>query len=235
MKRWGRIFLALLLLGAAFGKGISPAVETAASAPRRVALTFDDGPWPKTTEQLLDGLRARGVQASFFLIGEQIEPMAAVVKQMAADGHQIGNHTWSHIRLDRHSLAEGLAEIERTDTLLRRLLGEGEYWLRPPWGFVSEDLRRAVDEPMIHWSIDTEDWRLLDSDAIVDKVLSLQPDGDIILLHDCYPSSVDAALRIVDALLAEGAEFVTVRELFEKSGIAAEAGVLYERADRTRK
>jgi len=227
--------LVLYGLSLFFHAGVSEVVDTQLVAPRLVALTFDDGPWPETTERLLDGLQERGVKATFFLIGEQVEAMEDVVLRMAGEGHQIGNHTWSHVRLDQTSFAAGLEELEKTDNALSNLLGEGAYWIRPPWGFISEELRGAVDVPLIHWSVDPEDWRVLDSGKVFSAVCHAAPAGDIVLLHDTYMSSVEAALAIVDALAAEGVSFVTVEELFARSGEEAKLGLLYERPGKTRK
>lgn len=196
-----------------------------------IALTFDDGPWPETTERLLDGLAARGAKATFFLIGEQIEPLRETVLQMAREGHQVGSHTYTHTDLSRGDAAERLREIERTDAALRALLGEGTYWLRPPWGFLAAETAQAVDMPMVYWSLDTEDWRRLDAAAVAEEIVENVRAGDIVLLHDPYETSVDAALRAVDVLAAEGYSFVTLKELFARAGVTPEAGVLYIRPD----
>lgn len=196
-----------------------------------IALTFDDGPWPETTERLLDGLAARGVKATFFLIGEQIEPLRETVLRMAREGHQVGSHTYTHADLSCGDAAERLREIERTDEALHALLGEGTYWLRPPWGFLAAETARAIDVPMVYWSLDTEDWRRLDAAAVAEDIVENARAGDIVLLHDPYETSVDAALRAVDVLAAEGYSFVTLEELFARAGVTPEAGVLYIRPD----
>ena len=200
-----------------------------------VALTFDDGPWAETTEQLLDGLAERGAKATFFLIGEQIAEHEDTVRRMAAEGHQVGSHTFTHRDLSRGDPAERLREIEQTDTLLRDLLGEGSYWLRPPWGFLAAETAAAVGVPMVYWSLDTEDWRRPDADAVARDIIDHARDGDIILLHDPYPTSVEAALRAVDALSVQGYRFVTLEELFRQKGIEPEPGKLYIRPGEVRK
>ena len=122
------------------------AVQTGAAAAgqgaeKYIALTFDDGPWPVTTERLLDGLAERGAKATFFLIGEQIGTMEDTVRRMQAEGHQIGNHTYTHMDLSRGDSAERVREIEKTDETLRALLGDGSYWLRPPVTDCNHDMR----------------------------------------------------------------------------------------------
>ena len=200
-------------------------------AEKLIAITFDDGPRRDTTERLLDGLAERDASATFFLIGKQIAGNEDLVERMAAEGHQVGSHTWNHVRLlgvSRDILRE---EVDRTQAALEALLGEGDYWLRPPYGAVDETDRRLISVPMIKWSVDPRDWELLDAEQVTAAVLEHTGPGQIILLHDIYPTSVDAALAVVDALQGQGYRFVTVAELLESGGIDPEPGVLYCSAD----
>ena len=118
-------------------------------------------------------------------------------------------------------------EVGQTEAVLESLLGGEDYWLRPPYGAVDEADKALIGVPMIKWSIDPRDWEKLDAAQVTEAVLEHAAPDQIILLHDIYPTSVDAALAIVDALQAEGYCFVTVEELLEASGIRPEAGVLY--------
>ena len=195
--------------------------------PPCVALTFDDGPRADTTGRLLDGLAARGARATFFVIGEQIPGNEELLLRMATEGHQVGSHTYSHVRLQGAAESTVIEEITKTDVLLTELLGEGDYWLRPPYGLVDDQTYRLAETPMIYWSLDPEDWKLLDTDKVVERILGEVEEGDIILLHDFYPTSVEAALRVVDTLQAEGYQFLTVAELFCRFGTDPQPGVLY--------
>ncbi|WP_325200152.1 polysaccharide deacetylase family protein [Oscillibacter sp.] len=190
-----------------------------------VALTFDDGPRRGTTERLLDGLKERGAKATFFLIGQQIEDNAALVARMAEEGHQIGNHTWSHQRLDGVRPDLAAQEVRRTEEALETLLGGGEYWLRPPYGQVAEGASFTV--PLVKWCVDPRDWESRDAEKVTRAILDNAGPNSIILLHDIYPSSVDAALRVVDRLQEEGYWFVTVEELLWLNGVTPEAGRMY--------
>ena len=232
MKRRSALLLLFLLaacaLFAAHATG-GRAVEAANTSPRRcIALTFDDGPSPQTTARLLDGLSERGAHATFFLIGEQIEGNKDLVRRMKDEGHQVGNHSFTHARLDAAD-ETALSEIQKTDEALRAILGEGDYWLRPPWGFSSDTLKAAVSVPMIFWSMDTMDWSVRNRDLVSYTITSAAQPGDIILLHDPYESSVDAALLAIDVLGAQGYEFVTLEELFSCFGVTPEAGHFYLR------
>ena len=235
MNRRRAIFLlflstALMLCFFQFKDSRAVAVS-AAPAPRRcIALTFDDGPSPQTTAALLDGLKERGAHATFFLIGEQIAGNEAIVRRMKDEGHQIGNHSFTHARLDAADAA-ALGEIQKTDDALRDVLGDGSYWIRPPWGFASEALKSAVTVPLIFWTLDTMDWSVRSKELVAHHIIENVRTGDIVLLHDLYDTSADAALQVIDVLGAQGYEFVTLEELFACSGVTTQAGHFYLRAD----
>lgn len=202
--------------------------------PKYVALTFDDGPSRNTTTTLLDGLLERGAAATFFVIGEQIPGNEDLLRRMKAEGHQIGNHTYSHVRLRTANEDSVVEEIQKSEVLLRGAVGESSFWLRPPYGAINEARAELIKTPMIYWSVDPQDWKLLDTEKVVRAVLETVRPGDIILLHDFYPTSVQAALEIVDRLQKDGYDFVTVEELFRIQDVAPQAGTLYARPDRVR-
>jgi peptidoglycan/xylan/chitin deacetylase (PgdA/CDA1 family) len=205
-----------------------PSQPVSAAQPKGyLALTFDDGPWPETTAALLDGLAQRGVKATFFLIGSQIEARAQVVQRMADEGHQIGLHTWDHVSLQGLDPGEIQTQLDRTRAVLTDLVGQEDFMVRPPYGFVDDTLRANVQAPLICWSVDTEDWRYKDPDRICRVVTQEAADGAIILMHDIYDTTVQGALASVDALLDQGYCLVTVEELFALRGETPEAGQVY--------
>lgn len=233
LKRCRALLLLLLLTSLALffacAKDGQAVAVSAPTKPRRcIALTFDDGPSPQTTAALLDGLKERGAHATFFLIGEQIAGNEDLVRRMKDEGHQIGNHSYTHVRLDAAD-SEALAEIRKTDEALCAVLGDGTYWLRPPWGFSSDALKAAVTVPMVYWSMDTMDWSVRNRDLVSYEITHDAQPGDIILLHDPYETSAEAALQAIDVLSKQGYEFVTLEELFDCCGITPEAGHLYLR------
>lgn len=197
--------------------------------PPLVALTFDDGPRSSTTGPLLDGLELREVPATFFLVGNRIPGNEDLVRRMGQEGHQVGIHTYDHVELKGLSREDFDLQVGRTRALITQVLGEGSYWLRPPYGFIDKSAENWCGGPVILWSVDPEDWRDSDVDRIVAAVVEHVSDGDIILLHDLFPSSAQAALRIVDTLLAKGYCFVTVEQLMSERGITPEAGVQYRK------
>ena len=229
-KHWALCALLTLLLTLLPGRDAARPAAGPAELPaesRFVALTFDDGPRRDTTARLLDGLRERGASATFFLVGERLAGNEDLVLRMQAEGHQVGTHTWSHIRLDGTAPAAQLRDIQAAQNAVCKLLDTDSCWLRPPYGLIDPAVRTGVTVPMVHWSVDPRDWESRDTAMVVRSVLKDVQPGDIILLHDIYPSSVEAALQIVDALEAEGYWFVTVEELLELNGIQPKAGAMY--------
>ncbi len=184
--------------------------ETVEPAPK-IALTFDDGP-SIYTEQLLDGLKERNVKATFFLIGKYAEAYPELVKREAQEGHLVGNHTYSHVQISRLPIEQAREEIVQTNTILEELIGKKIEYVRPPFGVWEEELEDLQMHSTL-WSVDPLDWTTKNTDEIVNRVVTKVKENDIILMHDCYKSSVQAALRIVDILQKQGYEFVTVDEL----------------------
>lgn len=178
-----------------------------------IALTFDDGPSPAWTPWLLDGLKERGVKASFFLIGENAEKSPDIVKRMDAEGHLIGNHTYRHVSLKSGDRREAEEELKQTDRIIFEITGKHTGFVRPPFGEWDEGLEKSMEVLPVMWTVDPLDWRTESEEEIVDRVVTEAEEGDIILLHDCYQTSVKAALRIVDILQERGFRFVTADEM----------------------
>lgn len=184
-----------------------------AAQPLQVALTFDDGPHQTCTPALLDGLKQRGVKATFFLMGENIAGKEALVQRMQEEGHLIGNHSYRHIQMTKEGAEQACAEIEQTEEIIRSITGSRPEYLRPPYGAWNEQLECRVNLTTVLWNVDSLDWKLQNTERIVRQVEKDVKSGDIILMHDIFKTSVEAALRIVDDLQKQGYEFVTVEEL----------------------
>ncbi len=181
----------------------------------RVALTFDDGPSDMEggTEYLLDGLKERGVQATFFVLGSRAEANPLIMTRLYEEGHLIGNHTYSHVDLAEVSEEVIIEELTKTNEVIESITGEKVEFMRPPYGSWNKE-----DEALFHmipvlWTVDSLDWTTSNIEEIVNKVVTEVEENDIILMHDCYQSSSEAAFQIIDILQAEGYEFVTVDEL----------------------
>lgn len=190
--------------------------KDSADEVRKIALTFDDGPHPYYTEQLLDGLNERGVVVTFFVTGEHATLHPDVIKRMQEEGHMIGNHTYSHMQLRSNNRAEFEEELRLTNQVIKDITGEDTLYVRPPYGSWDKSLEQELNMIPVLWTVDPLDWCSDDVACVVRNVTEKVGENDIILLHDYYDSTVTAALKIVDELLEEGYTFVTVEEiLFE--------------------
>lgn len=179
----------------------------------KVAITFDDGPSTVYTEILLDGLKERGVRATFFLTGREIQYSKNVVKRMSDEGHIVGNHTYSHINLKRTDYAKAKEEIEKTNECIKKVTGKTPKYIRPPYGDWDDRLLEETDMSIVLWSVDPEDWKDQNAEIVARRVIKSTKPGDVILLHDIFKTSVEAALIIVDELQNEGYEFVTIDKI----------------------
>lgn len=202
--------MAILGLGLSWGR-ISRAITE--DVKPKIALTFDDGPHPVYTPKLLDGLKERNVKATFFVVGKNIEGREDIIKRMDEEGHLIGNHTYDHVKITGLPAEEACAQITKTSELVKEITGKNTEFVRPPFGAWDKKLECGFEMFPVLWSIDPLDWTTKNVDAVVQKVLGSAEENSIILLHDYYDSSVEAALKIVDALLERGFEFVTVDKL----------------------
>ena len=183
---------------------------------KRVAISFDDGPHFERTKMLLDGLKERGVKATFFMVGNRVEGNEDLILRMFEEGHQIGNHSYSHADLTKLSKEEALWEISETNRVIEEITGKKVEYIRPPCGFWNDNLEKEVEMTPVFWDVDPLDWRTVNAGDVVERVLSNVEDGDIILFHDIYESSVVAALEVVDRLLDQGYVFVTVEEIMNE-------------------
>lgn len=179
----------------------------------KIALTFDDGPHPVYTEELLDGLKKRKVMATFFLIGNNIEGNEEIVKRMAEEGHLIGSHTYNHVQLNKLSESKAKEEILKGCNKIYETTGVCPSFVRPPFGEWKKNMYFCVTMLPVFWNVDSLDWKLQNTEKIVKRVVKDVKEGDIILMHDIFETSVQAAFQIIDTLEKENYEFVTVDEL----------------------
>ncbi|MCI8960857.1 MAG: polysaccharide deacetylase family protein [Lachnospiraceae bacterium] len=180
---------------------------------KQIALTFDDGPHSEYTLKLLEGLKERNVRATFFLMGQNIPGNEELIRRMQEDGHLIGNHSYRHVQLTQEGEESVCQAVEKTSSLIAQITGQTPQYLRPPYGDWSEGLECRLDLTPVFWSVDSLDWKLKNTAKIVRRVEKYAGEGDIILMHDIFQTSVDAALALVDDLQRQGYEFVTVDEL----------------------
>lgn len=182
-----------------------------------VALTFDDGPNPNTTPQVLDILRRLGAKATFFVLGENAVRHGHIVARAAAEGHEIGSHTWDHPNLTRLSREAIISQMDRTADTIRSAIGHNPAVMRPPYGATNENIINLMASrygtPSIMWSVDTQDWKHPGVDVVIHRVVDRAKSGSIILLHDIHASTVAAVEGVVRGLQERGFRLVTVSEL----------------------
>ncbi len=191
-----------------------------------VALTFDDGPGPRTME-ILDKLEECNARCTFFLVGEMLVNYPDTLNKMVEIGCELGNHTYYHSTLTKLTPDEINEAIGSTSDAIKEITGVEPTLVRPPGGSVNETVRETVQYPLILWNIDTEDWKTLNTESDIEAVMSTLSDGNIILMHDIHSPSVDAALQLIPMIQEQGYQLVTVSEMAAIKGVDLENGVKY--------
>lgn len=198
------------------GKETDVTGEEEGLSEKKIAITFDDGPHPVYTEKLLKGLKERNVRATFFVLGQKAKEHPEIIKQMEEDGHIIGNHTYTHIQLRNSNREKFRNELVLTNEVISGITGREVQYVRPPYGTWDKKLEEELNMFPVLWNVDPNDWCTGNADKVTRRIVGKAKENSIILLHDCYQSSVDAALASIDILTEEGYDFVTVEEiLFE--------------------
>jgi peptidoglycan/xylan/chitin deacetylase (PgdA/CDA1 family) len=177
-----------------------------------IALSFDDGPGPGT-DAILDTLEQYHVPATFMVVGTRIAAHAAELKREAADGNDIGSHTWDHADLTTLSIAGIQSEVNQTQAAVMSVLGKQPFMLRPPYGAYNQTVLQTVNMPLILWSVDPDDWKDRDADIVYQRVMANAKPGAIVLSHDIYPTTAAAYARIIPDLISQGYTLVTVSNL----------------------
>lgn len=194
-----------------------------------IAMTFDDGPHPQNTPRLLDILRARNVKATFFVIGRSVDLYPQVVRRTVAEGHEIGNHSYTHRLLSKLGDSELRQEMSRCHEAVGRAAGVRMHTMRPPYGGLLQRQRELVHSefgyPTILWAVDPLDWKRPGPSVVTSRILSGTKAGSIVLAHDLHSQTVDAMPATIDGLLRRGFKFVTVSQLLAMKTETATAQV----------
>jgi peptidoglycan/xylan/chitin deacetylase (PgdA/CDA1 family) len=216
-------------VAAVTGDAEAPAAKDAAPQPAQVefiksgpttgnqiALTFDDGPTPGVTDLILDELKRHGAKATFFMIGEQISAAPSLARRVLAEGHEIGNHTFTHPNLTTLPAKQVETEIERTNDIIANVLQHRAVWFRPPFGALHQNQAPALTSRglrVVLWSVDPGDWAQPGAEKITERILAETKPGSIIVCHDKFPQTLES-VKVVLAILAErGLTFVTLSQL----------------------
>lgn len=191
-----------------------------------VALTFDDGPYAPVTKKILATLKKYDARATFFCVGNRVPGYADVVKQAYDQGCQLASHTYEHKILTSVKKQQIISQIKKTDSAFEKIIGCHTTALRPPGGAVNDKVRNTVKVPMVCWNVDSEDWKSRNAKKILQRCRSIG-DGDIVLMHDLYPTTAKAVATLVPKLKKKGFQLVTVDEMFYYKGIQPEGGKVY--------
>jgi peptidoglycan/xylan/chitin deacetylase (PgdA/CDA1 family) len=182
-----------------------------------IAMTFDDGPSATLTPKLLDILAAHHIKATFFVIGENVAEHPEIVARAAREGHEIGNHSWSHPNFAKMSDASVRSQLQRTDDAIKSATGARPTLLRPPYGSITTREKRWIHDQfgyqIILWDVDPYDWKRPGPSVVRSRILKETRPGSIVLSHDIHPGTIEAMPSTLDALEAKGFKFVTVSEL----------------------
>jgi peptidoglycan/xylan/chitin deacetylase (PgdA/CDA1 family) len=182
----------------------------------RVALTFDDGPTPGVTDRILDELKQRNVRATFFMLGERIAKSPELARRVAAEGHEIGNHTFTHPRLTELPHARVEEEVQKTQNIIAEIIGLKPVWFRPPYFAFRDNLAPVVNSRgmrIVGGNVDPADWSQPPEEQIIGVVARDAKPGAIIVCHDMHAQTANAAGRILDGLLGAGLSPVTLSTL----------------------
>ncbi len=192
-----------------------------------VALTYDDGPHPSVTHDILDVLEKYDARATFFVVGSRVSEYSDCVKRASELGCQIGNHTHNHKILTSASDSQIASEIAKTNSVVKNITGKAPEIARAPGGSFNSRVKSIVGMPLIQWSVDTLDWKNRNASSVISSVKNNTRDGSIILMHDLYGSTAEATKTIVPWLVKEGYQIVTVTELMQLKGIDMKDGAVY--------
>lgn len=186
-----------------------------------IAMTFDDGPSAALTPKLLDLLAAHHIKATFFVIGENVAEHPEIVARAAREGHEIGNHSWSHPNFGKMSDESVRRQLRQTDDAIKSATGKRPMLMRPPYGSITAREKRWIHDEfgydIILWDVDPYDWKRPGPAVVRARILKETRPGSIVLSHDIHPGTIEAMPSTFDELEAKGFKFVTVSELIGMS------------------
>ncbi len=184
-----------------------------------IALTFDDGPQQKLTPRLLDLLAQHHIHVTFFVVGENAAEYPEILQRAVREGHEIGNHTWSHPNLAKMSDENVRSQIKRTEEAITNAVGSRPVLFRPPYGSVTARQKRFIHDELgyeiILWEVDPLDWKNPGPNVVSSRILKETHPGSIVLAHDIHTQTIQAMPETLTELEAKGFKFVTVSELLK--------------------
>lgn len=193
-----------------------------------LVLTFDDGPNATLSPLLVEELNARGVKASFFVLGKNAELNREVIDLQYASGHDVCSHGYDHQnKLTLLSPEELAYQLDETARILREITGHDPLYVRPPYGDIDKETAEKIKAPLMLWTIDPRDWESRDAEQVRDSILQEAFDGGVVICHDQYESTVLGVLEAVDILLEQGWQFLSLSQYYQTIGMEPQPGQVY--------
>ena len=192
-----------------------------------IALTFDDGPYAKVGNRIMDAAEAVGGRVTFYVVGERVPSYATEIRRMHDNGHEIGNHTQNHKYLNKLDAAGIQAQVAACQNAVAAITGSAPKTMRLPGGNRNATVLANVNMPIVLWNVDTLDWKHRNAQTSIDTIMNNAKDGDVILMHELYDASGDAACNVIPHLAAKGFQLVTVSELASFRGGLQNGKVYY--------
>lgn len=197
---------------------------------KSVALTFDDGPSKIITPQILEVLKENNCHATFFVLGNSVKNNSDIIKNIYDNGNEIGNHGLNHTAFNKLSTKELQNQINTTNNYIYDIINEYPIFVRPPYGTINDTIKSEINQPFIMWSIDSNDWRNLSKETIINNVLSELKDGNIILFHDTKQKTLEIIKILIPKIKEQGYAITSIKELFKQKNISCENNKSYYKA-----
>lgn len=194
---------------------------------KTVALTFDDGPSGAKTNRIVELLEQNKAHATFFMVGNKMNYGVSTINNVLAKGNEIGSHSYAHKNMARQNINELIAEEEKVKSIYKNITGQDLIYTRPPYGSINKNVKENLNTIFVTWNLDTEDWLHRDKNYIVDYIMENVSDGDIILMHDSYDTSVEAVEEVLPKLYSLGYQVVSVSELANLKGKTLQKNTIY--------
>ena len=200
---------------------------------KTIAFSFDDGPGGNYTLEILNALMDNKAHATFFMLGNRMNNYPTVVTTVHNSGNEIGSHTLSHYNMGKTKINKILEREEQTNAIYNSLTNDTLKLLRPPYGMITNKIKETLDNIIVTWSIDTLDWKTKNKDMIKDEILNNAKDGEIVLMHDIYPTTVEAVKEVLPILYSRGFQVVSISELASLNNRVLEPHKVYYRISKT--
>jgi len=194
---------------------------------KTIALTFDDGPSGSKTIRLMELLAQNKMHATFFMVGNRMGSSPDILQKLLQNGNEIGSHSYNHVNLTRLTKENLLEEENKTNQIFKSITGKDLKLIRAPYGSVNNLMKENLNYIFVNWNLDTEDWRYRNAEHIYQSVIENASDGDIILMHDLYESTVAAVEKLLPELYVRGFQVVSISELANLKGITLEPHQVY--------